>query len=449
MVPRIVISKGHNQNHGAFGLLLLLLLAVLVTMTSSFQVHVSHHHHQHQQQQEQQRMYTPSSHLYSTTMNDSEEMTDDMIVDVDFQNEPITAVMKRNNLIQMAKELRKKYGYLLNPLLVPRSTQKELIDTLIELEQDFMSTRQQVVELLPGDWELICTIPVLANTDTTKQQQQQQKQESPSIPSLFENEWIQKTFPSSLPIASLTNKFVTVTQRIKGDESVADEATMTKMINRIDHIIQINPPNQFNELLETVSPPTSTDASTSTSTKNNNLETIQSFIKNLNINPFEVKESKVILVHDAEVIEEDAAGVAETMTDVKRVQVRLNLQSIINNVAGSGGNLNPNGSNILSINVPQIDFLKQNKNVQEINDMIGGSFTTTYIDTEYRISRSTLLPALPKDNDNNNSVAFQPQQIRIFQKRTSPTMIKEDDDDDEMMADVDDIAIEPPSDVEE
>jgi hypothetical protein len=365
----------------------------------------------------------------STITTDNLDNEDAMIVDVDYQTEQWNSAMKKSNVISIAQELRNKYGYLLNPLVVPRNQQSELFDAILELEDDFINpntgltttiTRDDVLTMLPGDWDLICTIPILPMGS----------QKLPfEIPSLFENEFIQNLFPSSLPIASLTNKFVTVTQRIR----TLNDETNNNSINRVDHVIEVKPPNQISDII---------------ANSNSNGDTTPSWLSNLNINPLEVKESKVILIHNAEVVDDEMVEKDDTSfsmsnnMDDKRVKLRLKLQSVVNNIAGTGANLNPNGADIVSVNVPQIDVLSQNT---ELNDALGGSFITTYIDDEFRISRSDIL-SWNFNNDKNNQ-KNKLLQIRIFQKRrtTRPSM----DTSEEGIADVDDIAIEAPSDVEE
>ena len=353
----------------------------------------------------------------SSTVTDDDSVEDATIVDVDYQTEQWNTAMKRSNVIGIAQELRNKYGYLLNPLVVPRNKQTEFVDAIMELEDDFinsstsMTTREGVISMLSGDWDLICTIAVLPNMGQKQQQE---------IPSLFDNEFIQNLFPSSLPIASFTNKFVTIMQRVRCMDDESDK------IDRVDHVIEVKPPNQVSDVLDSYG------------------ET-PSWLSNLNINPLEVKESKVILVHNAEVVNAVDETSFSMSNDDKKVKLRLKLQSVVNNIAGTGGNLDPNGSDILSVNVPQLDILSQNK---ELNDALGGSFVTTYIDDEYRISRSDLLSL----NLGQNDPPKKPQQIRIFQKRrstTTPMAVEYEEEEEDDIADVDDIAIEAPSDVED
>ncbi len=341
-------------------------------------------------------------------MDDDETVmnNDPTVVDVEYQTDPYTTTMKRSTMVKIAQELRNKYGYLLNPLVVPRQKQTELFDAILELEDDFIKstssmTRDNIVAMLPGDWDLIVTIPLLRTSLTQAQP-----------PSLLDNEFLQNLFPSTLPLASLTNQFVTVTQRIRTMD--------TNVIDRVDHVITVQPPNQVGDIFASFS-----------NNENNNNENSEatSWWSNLNINPLNVTESKVILVHTAQVV-----------TDQDQVKLRLKLQSVVNNLAGTGANLDPQGSNLLSVNVPQLDFLTNNN---EWNDALGGSFVTTYVDDEYRIGRSDLLLSSSFSNNDKKK----PQQIRIFQKRRS--VVDPMEEEDMETADVDDIAIEAPSDVED
>ena len=352
-----------------------------------------------------------------------------ILVDVEYQNDPYTTTMKRSTMVKIAQELRNKYGYLLNPLVVPRQKQTELFDAILELEDDFLNsktssmtpttTRDDIVAMLPGDWDLIATIPLLPTSLVTPNNKAQQQQP----PALLDNEFLQNLFPSTLPLAALTNQFVTITQRIRTNDAAA---AMT--IDRVDHVITVQPPNQVGDLFASF-----LNNNNNNNNENNNREaTTSSWWNNLNINPLDVTESKVILIHTAQVV-----------TDADHpVKLRLKLQSVVNNLAGTGASfLDPQGSNLLSVNVPQLDFL-----TNEWNDALGGSFVTTYVDDEYRISRSDLLPSSSALGGSDNKKKA--QQIRIFRKRQRP-VVEEEEKEDMEVADVDDIAIEAPSDVED
>jgi PAP_fibrillin len=77
-----------------------------------------------------------------------------------------------------------------------------------------------------------------------------------------------------------------------------------------------------------------------------------------------VSTSKLVLIHKA--------NVESTQNPLK---IGLSLKSVVLNVAGTSTFLDPNGKDITGINIPLGDFLN------------AGSFETTYMDGELRISR--------------------------------------------------------------
>jgi hypothetical protein len=255
---------------------------------------------------------------------------------------------------------------------------------------------------LVGDWTLLCSSSSSAASEKIKI-------DTSKIP--FLNQGPVKDIKNTL------NDSVEVVQRIKfGEES--------NSIDKIDHIIEYKPPAQLSSFV-------------------NNLPDA---IKDLDINPLKVSDTKVILKHRAEV-----EGV------VPIIKTKLSLEAVVVNVAGESKNLEPNGEDVLGINIPFGELLN------------AGSFDTTFVDDSMRISRSKTGPV---------------DQLRVFVKAMESSSdeetveekvvggddldddeIVEDDDDDELVEenedapvdaeivdeeedDDDEIVVEPPSDIE-
>lgn len=108
-----------------------------------------------------------------------------------------------------------------------------------------------------------------------------------------------------------------------------------------DNTIEYEPPEQLKELLD-------------------NLPTQ---ISQLNINPLHVSKSKLVLVHKA------------TIESELPLKTKISLQSIVLNVAGNSTYLEPNGQDIAGLNLPLGEFIGS------------GTFETTYMDRDLRISR--------------------------------------------------------------
>jgi hypothetical protein len=118
---------------------------------------------------------------------------------------------------------------------------------------------------------------------------------------------------------------ITVTQRIRSTSE-------SNNIDRVDNVIEIN-----------------------------NEEILPAFL-----NPLKISNSKVVLVHKAKV------------ESFNPFRTKISLQSIVLNVAGSNQNLDPLGADLLAVNIPSLTEW-----------MNSGSFDTTYVDEQVRISRGT------------------------------------------------------------
>lgn len=134
---------------------------------------------------------------------------------------------------------------------------------------------------------------------------------------------------------------ITVLQRIR---STSEESSK---IDRVDHVIQYTPLT-LSDFIPESSP--------------------LSAIRSWNVNPLEVSKSKVVLIHNAEV-----ESVEPTL------RTKLGLKSVIVNVAGTSQYLEADGADVLGLNIPSLgDFAN------------GGSFDSTYVDENVRISRGTV-----------------------------------------------------------
>jgi len=180
-------------------------------------------------------------------------------------------------------------------------------------------------ELLVGDWELLATTRSLKSTNV-------------KVP-----EGVKK-LPFRLRTPKLSDS---IRNSITVIQSIRSEAEESSEIDRIDHVIQYTPLT-LSDLIPENSP--------------------LSAIRGWNVNPLEVSKSKVTLIHDAEVESVEPA-----------LKTKLNLKSVVVNVAGTSQYLEADGADVLGLNIPSLgDFANS------------GSFDSTYIDENVRISRNVV-----------------------------------------------------------
>lgn len=219
----------------------------------------------------------------------------------------------RQDLLDVAKSLKEEFG----PLIIDSKAQEKLKSVVDVLE---MNSEPPVDSAdMIGDWTLLCS------TSSTEKLKGIDTSQLP----LFNADFVKD-------IRNTVNKSLLVQQKIKSGDSSSD-------ISRVDHVIQYMPPNQLSEFVSTLP-----DA-----------------LQNLSINPLEVTNQKVILIHKANV---------ESTTPV--IKTKLALESLVLNVAGKSQYFEPEGADVLGVNVPFGEFLNS------------GTFDTTYMDDELRISRS-------------------------------------------------------------
>lgn len=222
-----------------------------------------------------------------------------------------SAYDKRQDVLDVAKSLKSEFG----PLIIDSKAQEKLKSVVSELEKNAdppIDTNGMI-----GDWTLLCS---------TASTEKFMGIDTSSLP-FFNADFVKD-------IRGTLNKSLMVQQKIKGDSGA---------ISRIDHVIQYMPPNELSAFSSAIP-----DA-----------------LKSLNINPLEVTNQQVILVHKAEV-----------ESKIPFIKTKLALESVILNVAGKSQYLQPDGADLLGVNVPFGEFLNS------------GSFETTYLDDTLRISRS-------------------------------------------------------------
>lgn len=297
----------------------------------------------------------------------------------------------KEELLTLSKDLKSQYGILLID-----SKAKESFKTAVEKLESVAEASSESKDLV-GDWTLVCSSSSSAASERIKI-------DTSKFPFLNEG-----------PVKDIKNTLIDaieVVQRIKfGEES--------NSVDAIDHIIEYKPPNQLSSFVKNLP-----DA-----------------IKDLDINPLKVSDTKVVLKHKAEV-----EGV------VPVIQTKLSLEAVVVNVAGESKNLEADGADVLGVNIPFGEYLN------------AGSFDTTFVDESMRISRSKTGPV---------------DQLRVFVKQAESTseeetveddddeldddeIVEEDDDDDDELAEEDgpvdaeivkedgddDEIVEPPSDIE-
>lgn len=239
---------------------------------------------------------------------------------VAFSNVPSETVSaSRDGLLSYVKELNERRGPFL--AVSPDGDELDKLKGMVaELEAVCEPPADAEVDTIVGDWKLLCTTESMTKTVISR----------PRLPFL--------SFLSSEdgPLRRVRES-VEVVQRIRKGNSDG------KSFDRVDNVIEFTPLSSLADLLPS------------------------SAYDSVNINPLEVTKSKVSLVHKAEV---------ESVSPVLRT--KLVLESIVLTVAGTSQFLEPDGADVLGLNLPFGDLFNF------------GSFDTTYVDDELRISRGKI-----------------------------------------------------------
>lgn len=239
-----------------------------------------------------------------------------------------TVTKAKSSVLSLAQQLNEesKTGvFIIDP-----SRKADLKCAVADLEAVCGPPTERSRQLMLGDWTLLCT----TNTPTRAAAGEGgTKQKLPfTLPK-----------PPYNPLQDKIQKSFDVTQRIRADEE--DSAT----ISQVDNVIEFTPfADTLGDLLGEDSP-------------------LSGALKQLNLNPLEVSKSKVSLIHNAKV---------ESISPALRT--KISLKSIVLNIAGKSQYLEPEGKDIVGLNVPLGELLNS------------GSFDTTYVDESIRISRGTI-----------------------------------------------------------
>lgn len=260
------------------------------------------------------------------------DTVDDVPSDVEEVEEvPIIAdenvINARNEVLYLAKSLAEKSptGIFLTTL----DSISKLTKATAELEAvappSFTKVEQ---DLSIGDWELVCTT-------------RKPTRGLPSEPTKLSLPFNLPKPPSPSALQDSVRKSISVVQRIKTSEETTD------VIDRVDNVIEYTPLSLTDVIPE---------------------DSPLKAIRGWNVNPLEVSKSKVTLIHKADV---------ESLTPVYRT--KIGLKSVVVTVAGTSQYLEPEGADVLGLNIPSVgDFLNS------------GTFDTTFVDENVRISRGKI-----------------------------------------------------------
>lgn len=241
--------------------------------------------------------------------------------------------------------------------LTDKEAKSKLLSAVEKLEKEARTTNAEFL----GDWTLLCTCS------------------SVEQPDFF------PTSPIRESLARASNKFVKVQQCVRSTED-------NGVVDRIDNVIQYETPGELGSVFKDLP---------------EQLSHLKIF------NPLKVSKGKVILCHKAEVL--------ETYGDGSLFTTKIKLHSVILNVAGQSTVLEPEGSDVLSLNVPGIsDFTNS------------GTFETTYMDDTVRISRGKLgfvdqLRVFVRVDGSDGSYSFKDSIVKSLEEGEMPTADEEDE----------------------
>lgn len=169
-------------------------------------------------------------------------------------NLDMSAAIAKEELLELVEELKAKYGILLIDSKAQESF-KEAVEKLEETAEPPTDT-----SLLTGDWTLLCS------TTTSKQ-------------GISGIDTSRLPFFNQGPFKDIRD---TINQSLKVEQKIMS-GTESDGVDSIDHVIDYKPPNKLSAVLKSLP------------------DNLPEAIKDLNINPLQVSDTKVVLKHKAEI----------------------------------------------------------------------------------------------------------------------------------------------------
>lgn len=259
--------------------------------------------------------------------------------------DPESILQSRNKLVALSKTLadNSPSGKFITRPSDKVKLQKAIND--LEAMAGDSAGGERAKEMLLGDWTLVATAN-LPSSDIRRRfnnkKDDNNKKKNGWFTKKERRSGLSESSNNDNPIQKSIRKTITVTQRIRNiDENNGGD------IDRVDNVIEYTPLDTLEDIVPESSP-------------------LYNLVSNVNVNPLQVKKSKVVLVHKANV---------ESVEPVLRTKIAW-VSSVLN-VAGTSQYFDPDGADVFGVNNLFGDFI----NV--------GTFDTPYVDEDIRISRTS------------------------------------------------------------
>ncbi len=276
-------------------------------------------------------------------------------------SDPEAVLQSRNRLIALCRTLTDNSAtgrFITRP--ADKNKFQQAVTDLEAISSSSSGPTTRDRDMLLGDWTLIATANLPSSDIRRRINEKKEQNDSSSGSSDKKKGWFNipkgrsglssnGSAASLNPIQKSIQKSFQVTQRIRNDgTSSSSDGT----INRVDNVIEYTPIDSLEDILPEESP-------------------LSNIFGKLNVNPLQVKNSKVVLIHNAEV---------ESVSPILRTKIAW-VSSVLN-VAGTSQFFEEDGADVFGLNNLFGEFLSV------------GSFDTPYVDEDIRVSRSTNGPLL-------------------------------------------------------